>query len=170
MPPAGAFELSRDLRPSDWLRRKTGGFAVGVGSLVPARFPAYARVLHPAYREARPPIAPPTPVTWAEVAKANGKVIHPEVQFGSLADREQPELWDLAPNVGTFPAGSAAHLAAILARYTTTPCDCWFAVWNGWGDLAFRSERAPAFELPGADTYCYVGRSIWLASPWLAMA
>lgn len=89
------------------------------------------------------------PVTWAEVAAANGKVMHAEVQFDSLVNRPQPGLWDIPPDEGTLPAETAARLAAVLARHTTTPSDCWFAVWDGWAGLAFGHERVPTFELPG---------------------
>jgi hypothetical protein len=40
------------------------------------------------------------------------------------------EPWD-----GGLLAGDAEALAAILAGFTTTPDDCWFCLWDGYGDV-----------------------------------
>ncbi len=171
MPAAGALTISTDLRAADWLRSQivwrtvdVGSvlpqfrrFAGDVGSLLPSGFAAHARVLHPAYRTAADPAGASIPVAWSQIATANGKVLHPQVQFHLLADREQPGLWDEPPEVGTLSRELAARLAAILERHTTTPNDSWFAVWEGWAGLAIKPGQAPVFHLPGRPYFLLHG-------------
>ena len=71
------------LRPSTqtveakWLAARLLGFGSGVASIVPNRFPAYVRILHPA----RAAGVKDEPVTWAEVAARSGGTMHRLVQF-----------------------------------------------------------------------------------------
>lgn len=156
----GDLTLVDDLTPADWLVEGLRTFAVNVNSLVPAGFAAYARVLHPAYKrdgEAE------VPVSWHEIASAKGRVLHPEVQFESVVGVERysqsgdPWLWDTEPDVGELPAELAVKLTSVLARYTATPKDCWFAVWDGRGDVEFPPFVAPTFHLPGRDYFLLSG-------------
>lgn len=160
----GELTSAADLDPARWVIEHVHGFAENVGSLVPSSFPRYARVLHPAYREdPATPDADSTRVTWAEVAQTNDRRMHPEVQFASLVGRvspqghEQPGLWDTEPDEGTLGAELAATLATVLGHHTTMPEQCWFAVWDGWGDLAFDSTSAATFHLPGRDYVLFTG-------------
>jgi hypothetical protein len=160
----GDLDLVEDLGSARWVINQVKGFAENVGSLVPSGFASYGRVLHPAYRqEERTPQGDTISVTWGEVARANGRVLHPEVQFASLVGRlrlhdyEQPGLWDTEPEEGSLPANIAARMAAVLYRHTATPNQCWFAVWDGWGDLAFRSLGKPTFQLPGRRYFLFSG-------------
>lgn len=148
---AGALVVVDDLGPARWLAESLRSFAVDVGSLVPAGFGAYARVFHPAYDGAEP-------VSWAQIARANHKTAHPQMQFTRLIgypsrhssgyrDR-QPGLFDKAPAVGSLPLDTGASLARTLARHTTTAARCWFAVWEGWGDLHEAFQGRPTFHLP----------------------
>jgi hypothetical protein len=50
--------------------------------------------------------------------------------------RPQPGVWDVEPATGHLPRDLAVVLAEVLAGQTTTPQRCWFAVWDGFGDLA----------------------------------
>lgn len=159
-----------DLAPTNWIVESLRAFPESVGSLLPDNFSAFARVLHPAYREddaaARPA---PTEVSWAEVATARARRMHPEVQFVSLVgyarlqENEDPWLWDTAPEEGNLPADLAAKLVSGLTQHTTTPGKCFFAVWDGWGDLPVRSMNPPTFHLPGRDYLLFTG-PIWAAT------
>ena len=107
------------------------------GSPVPAGFAACARVLHPAIRYDGDD---DVEVSWAEVAEANGTVAHPLMQWPSITggweyvhEDDQSPLWDDSPAEGHLPVSVAARLAAVLRRYTSTPDDCWFGVWAGFG-------------------------------------
>jgi len=107
------------------------------GWLVPPVFAAYARVLHPAIRYAGDD---DVEVSWAEVADANASLAHPLMQWPAITggwefvhEEDQSPLWDDSPAEGHLPVPVAERLAALLRRHTTTPDDCSFGVWNGFG-------------------------------------
>jgi hypothetical protein len=103
-----------------------------VASLLPRGFAAHVRVLHPAVRyEGDDDVDVP----WAAVARHNRRTAHRLMQWPAItgswdfvADLDQPELWNDAPAEGHLPVGVAERLAAVLARHTTTPSDCWFGL------------------------------------------
>jgi hypothetical protein len=109
--------------------------------VVPDGFAAYARILHPLEGGVR----------WAEMASANGRMLHPEVQFqGAATPVGEPvprAQWDVrgrwqCPPTGTMPADLRERLARLLAHFTTTPDRIWFGLWSGYGEL--RSQRDSA--------------------------
>jgi hypothetical protein len=107
------------------------------GWILPTVHPAYARVLHPAIRYAGDD---DVEVSWAEVAKANATVAHPLMQWPAITggwefvhEDDQSPLWDDSPAEGHLPVSVASRLVAVLRRHTTTPDDCWFGVWAGFG-------------------------------------
>ncbi|SMO38148.1 hypothetical protein SAMN06273567_101337 [Geodermatophilus aquaeductus] len=120
-----------------------------VAALVPARFPAYARVFHPAVRyDGDDDVF----VRWDEVAAANGTTAHRLMQWpgitGSwdhLGEADQPGLWNDAPAEGHLVAHVARELATVLEDQTTTPGECWF----GWDDGG--AADLPRLCLPRAD-------------------
>jgi hypothetical protein len=150
----GALVVVDDLGPARWLTESIRSFAVDVGSLVPATFRAYARVLHPAYNGGER-------VSWAQIADANHKIAHPQMQYNRLmgyASRyspgyrdTQPGVIDEAPAVGMLPPDVATPLARTLDRHTTYTDDCWFAVWEGWGGLDEAFSGQPTFPLPARN-------------------
>lgn len=97
-----------------------------VTGLVGPRFEAYARLLHPLADY-------PGFSTWEEVARANGRTMHPSVRWERIRPptasngRSQPgdPIW------GQLNAWALDELCAILMRHTTTPQVCYFAVWSG---------------------------------------
>jgi hypothetical protein len=113
-----------------------------VAAVVPAVFPAYARLPHPAVRYAEDD---DLPVTWSEVAAHNDRIAHRLMQWPAVtgswdfvAEADQPELWNDAPAEGHLPAEVAQRLIDVLARHTATPEEIWFALWDGHldtGDL-----------------------------------
>jgi hypothetical protein len=135
-----------------------------VGSLVPPVFEAYARVFHPAVRypddeDWLPPgevsDEPDEDVTWAEVAAFNGRSAHPAMEWASITgswefrgNDDQPGVWNDAPAEGHLPTGVAGRLAAVLGGHTTTPADCWFAVWSGFG---FSGDQDATLDLPARE-------------------
>jgi hypothetical protein len=118
-----------------------------VGALVPPVFEAYARVFHPAVRYpddedlfGMDSDEPDQDVTWADVAAFNGRTAHPAMEWASITGSwefrgsdDQPGMWNDAPAEGHLPVSVAERLAAVLAQHTTTPAECWFAVWSGFG-------------------------------------
>ncbi|HEX2074912.1 MAG TPA: hypothetical protein VHF92_14095 [Geodermatophilus sp.] len=150
--------VETDVTPGAWLADALHPSPGRVGSLVPPTFPAFARVFHPAVRYAEDD---DIDVTWAEVAAANGRTAHAAMQWASITgsweyhgEDDQPGLWNDAPADGHLPAPVAARLAAVLARHTTTPDDCWFGVWSGFG---FITADAPTLALPGREHWLVRG-------------
>jgi hypothetical protein len=130
--------VESDPSAGEWIVRAVGVRPPGtVGSLVPPVFAAYARVLHPAYRYEDDD---DVEVPWGEVADFNRTTAHALMQWPSITgswdfvrDDDQPELWNRAPDEGHSPAALAARLAGVLTGQTTTPGDCRFGIWHGFG-------------------------------------
>lgn len=128
------------------------------GRLLPEGFPAYARVLHPAIRYAGDD---DVEVPWVEVAEANAAVAHRLMQWPAIAggwefvhEENQSPLWDDSPAEGHLPVPVAQRLVAVLRRHTTTPDDCWFGVWAGfgwWSRSDVRGPVPPTTHLLGRD-------------------
>jgi hypothetical protein len=149
-----------DVSPGEWvLAALPGPYAGTVSSLVPQVFESYARVFHPAVRypdewDVEVEVSEPDQdVTWAEVAAFNGRTAHPAMEWASITGSwefvqsdDQPGMWNDAPAQGHLPTQVAAAMAAVLARHTGTPTDCWFGVDNTWHQGA-----SPALHLDGFD-------------------
>lgn len=134
----GPLELQQDLTPADWVVDRIHELGTDVGSVVPEGFEAYVRLLHPAYRREG---GAEVPVRWSEIARANGTMIHPEMEWPGISGmwehtgQGSPGLWDHEPEDGSLPRQYATRLCELLAGYTSTPQQVWFCVWDGWGGL-----------------------------------
>ena len=111
-----------------------------VGSVVPTGFARVVRVLHPA--GGRP---------WADVARANGKVVHSLVQWGSIASDfdGSGRSSDVDPEEGSVPATT---LSAIL-EHCPADGDVIYAVWDGWGSWTNRHENKALMPGWGGRSY-----------------
>ncbi len=176
------LELQDDLAPVGWVVDRIHDLGVDVGSVIPEGFDAYVRLFHPAVRyQAGEEVS----VRWAEIAAANGRAVHPGMQWPHISGvwehsgENAPGLWDQEPEVGTLPRSYAARLGELLAGFTSTPDQVWFCVWAGWGALRFhpngssglltsgrprRKRRSPrqkppalTLQLPGRDYYLLYG-------------
>lgn len=123
-----------------------------VASLLPA-FEACARVFHPAVRYAGDD---DVEVSWAEVAAYNGTRVHPLMQWHTITgswdaqpSEDQAPIWDDGPAEGHLPVQVAARLADVLARHTSTPQDCLFGRWDGFGYDLPDPESPPRLQLRG---------------------
>jgi hypothetical protein len=139
-------DVSRGVWISSTRRRGTPGT---VGSLVPAVFEAYARVVHPAVRyEGDDDVE----VSWAEVAAHNRTAAHPLMQWDALTHGpvdSQPPVWDDGPSEGHLPVGVGRRLADVLARQTTTAAECLFGRWDGFGYDLVDPDVPPRLLLRG---------------------
>lgn len=124
----------QDVTPGDWLAPRLTGPPGTVTGTVPAGYAAYARVLHPVDRGSEEP-----GMSWADVARVTGRRVHPLVQWHALIGADDPwthssDLWDEGePPEGNLPLPALVPLVGLLATHTTTPQECCFAMWEGWG-------------------------------------
>ena len=73
------LEFLEDVSEARWVEESVSEFG-RVRALAPERFPAYARVFHPAYLDTG------LPVRWSTVASWTGRTVHPLMQFERIAD------------------------------------------------------------------------------------
>ncbi|WP_148262657.1 hypothetical protein [Hoyosella subflava] len=124
-----------DICSAHYLFEDGGTNASGnVAGLVSAAFPAYARILHPAYRRvSEATSAAPASfasVRWTTVAKHSGAIAHPAMEWEAIsAGHRDPEtlVWDVPPSTGRLPSPEQMVLAGVLEDHTSTPERCWFA-------------------------------------------
>ncbi len=143
-----------DIGAATWIVENTPGFNHTVAALVPPVFSAYARIFHPAST------LDGYPVHWRTVARANHRVAHPAMEWGSIVGSwqmsEQEELWDGPPEQGSLPADIARALADTLRDFTRTPSQCWFAHWEGSGHIEAPSNY-PRLPMPARDMILFSG-------------
>jgi hypothetical protein len=156
----GVYQAVVDARAAGWVVAGLRGFGESVLSLVPACFSEYLRVFHPAYRSAG---SDRVAVAWAEIASANGMRMHCGVQLGSITGSEryewegQPGVFDQPPETGNIPPELLDPLLRVLARHTSTPGTCYFAVWDGWAWLPPEVRSAPTFSVPQRTYHLLTG-------------
>jgi hypothetical protein len=141
---APRFAPVEDVSAAAWLAEAVTGFEGRVRDVVPAGFPAYARILH------RPDQGIPdaTPGTWAEAAVRQGTVLHPAAQWEALVGAAQLGDGQVGmPEVGSLDRLTLARLRDVLLRHAGD-VDCWFAVWPGRSRLPAAWETRPLFRLP----------------------
>ena len=122
-----------------------------VSGSVGSGFAAYARVLHPLDDHQGSP-------TWAAMARANGRTMHPSVRWEKIISAsDQANLaqtgfsWPGDPSCGNLPTWALEALCAILAEHTATPQACYFALYEHSGPLTPTSITARyAPEVPSA--------------------
>lgn len=112
-------------------------------NLVCADFQAYARLLHPLDDQ-------PGSLTWAAIARANGRTMHPSVQWakinspGPLSADEHRRPGH--PRLGHLDTWALKALSATLARHTASPQTCYFAIWEGRGQMQTMLNASKAFS------------------------
>jgi hypothetical protein len=155
------MNIAKNAEPATWITSRLHRFGQDVGWVIPEGFAAYARVFHPPYRIT--PTGRLIPVRWRDIAAANDRTIAAEMQrvdIGAEPTRfsaSGEELWWQQPKSGSFPREIAVRLAAILPSHTQTPESCWFAVWEGFGDLRVRESGAPMFSVPERNLFLLQG-------------
>ena len=166
-------EFSEDVSEARWVEESLSSFGT-LRSLIPDGFPAYARVLHPAYLDGDEE----RPVRWSEVASWTGRTVHPLMQFPRIAGlSEDPGVmyedppWGSHPNVGSIPEAECRTLVRTLRAFTETPDDCYFCLWEGYGNIDRRLYEANArVRAPGRDHLLFRGPAdavmAFLAGDW----
>ena len=127
------FRWSTDVEQARWWADILHPFAQDVGSVIPDVFPAYARVFHPVENGG-------ARRKWADIAAANRRIAHPEMQFHEIArplgePRHEGYVMDWRVQWGSLPRAELEVLADVLGPQTATPERCWCCVWAGYGQL-----------------------------------
>jgi hypothetical protein len=127
-----------------------------VASFVPADYEAYARLLHPVCTPQRNGRL----VRWTEVAEWSGLELTPTSQFESIAMGPGSPRSDLpwegqGPCEGSLYAADAEVLAATLREFPSSPAQCWFGLWSGYG--SHRGFYGPELELDSRAYYIFAG-------------
>ena len=105
---------------------------------------------------------PPTARCNGRPSRGSFRFVHGASQLG---------VWDREPEEGSLPQELVPALASVLSRHTGTPEQCWFAIWDGYGCLAFADDAAPAFEIPNRRLLLFTGsltavRTSFCADSW----
>ena len=152
------LEFLEDVSEARWVEESVSEFG-RVRALAPERFPAYARVFHPAYLDTG------LPVRWSTVASWTGRTVHPLMQFERIADlSEDPEYlykdppWGSLPEHGSIPEPECRTLVSVLREFTSTPEECFFCLWEGYGNIDTRLYKASSrVRSPGRDYLLFRG-------------
>lgn len=130
----GGFSLMRELGEVSWIAldswQESG--STTVTSVAPRGFASYVRILHPAS-------SPAGSRSWATVAAATGRTMHPLVQWEQISSGEYTTGRWHAPRAGEPPIEVLVRLSSTVRAFTSTPTRCFFAIWDGWGQLHSRS-------------------------------
>lgn len=150
-------DLLDDVSVGDWVAEHIPRFGRTVAGLVPAVFPAYLRVLHPAWSNSADG-GDETPVRWWVIADVLGAVMHRTVAWGAMIEAGvrsgqgtgEGILWDSCPTAGDMPVIEIEAVATVLAEHTTTPGSCYFGFWDGLGMTGFPMDQ-PRLSLPSRE-------------------
>jgi hypothetical protein len=158
----GGLQYVSNLESTTWIGGRLHPFARDVGSVIPEGFEQYARLLHPAHRAG-------VPVKWREIAQANRRVVHSQMQFGNIArswtSSPNPRLWSEPPRPAMLSLELTRALVDVLRPRTRTPQRCWFAVWVGFVHFETITSRAPSAGTPGeVPRLVTPGREYYVAS------
>jgi hypothetical protein len=126
--PHGAA-LQQDMAPAQWIAGRLlawgGDRGTRVCAIVPSGYEAYIRIFHHAEERVGNEWIRRR---WKELAERSGRQMHPAVQFDRFG-------WPHPPPTGSLDRLEATALIAMLGPHTTTPDDCWLAIWHGFSQL-----------------------------------
>ena len=125
--------LLADVAAARWVERGTNHSSRGVDALIPAGFSAHARIFHPA--ESNDGL----PVRWASVAEWAGRTAHPLMGFARVSVPAAgfgagPAPWLHSPP-DELGDNDVMELAQFLAGYTSNAEQCFFGIWEGYGQF-----------------------------------
>jgi hypothetical protein len=173
-----AFEgvtVSDEVEPADWILAQLRPWNRGirhVATIVPADYPAHGRILHRGGTRSED-------LRWADIATLTGHRVDAETQYREVvgwdpaARPSAPEPWR-EPDPGSLRPDECAAVADVLGTYTTTPDDCWFSMWEGYGTawtvLNRLAETAPRVALENRRCVLFRGpvsaATAFRTGPW----
>jgi hypothetical protein len=156
------FKWSSEVDEATWIREATKDREFGtVGSFIPAGFEGYGRLLRPAYADSDET----TRVRWRQISEWSGRELKEDSEFHSVAFPMRPPTgqrpWvTRGPRQGSMDGDDLSALVSVLGSATTTPEECWFALWAGYalgGDVPASVIEGPQFELPNRSYLLMTG-------------
>ena len=115
---------------------------------------------------------------WSEIAAGRGVALGARTRFNDLvgwerstAQPDPPWPWQ-PPEPGSLTRDECSVLIDVLARYTSTPDRCWFAVWEGYGWTGFPPQGSgpPRVRLEHRDCLLFSGAvraaDAFRSGPW----
>lgn len=127
-----SFAWVYDVSAAAWIADRLHPFGQDAGSVVPEGFERYLRLFHPIEEQG-------AVKRWADVAERNGRIVHPEMQLHSISrpvGTPSPGGYDPGPGYQTsLRQEIRAALVDHLRLATSTPDDCWYCVWEGFGGM-----------------------------------
>jgi hypothetical protein len=134
---------ANSIAPADWLTREFPGPPLLVNTFVPETFPAVIRVLNPFVG------AGGRKLRWSDVAQELGIPLDGTTNGENLCmDYEGSTGEKINVDFGTLDPEIASALADVLSRHTSTPDQCYFAVWIGYSGIRDDLSKAPVVILP----------------------
>ncbi len=139
------------LDAADWLKESLTTFARNVASSLPGHFPAYARVYHPFHLNGR---QSGLTSSWRDLPEVAGLDIDDPTTAAHIATYGGKN-GQANPGSPTLPIIEA--LIDHLRAATTTPDECYFAVWEGFSGSAVPGDLNPRLELPERAYHVFTG-------------
>jgi hypothetical protein len=122
-----AYRWTSDVSPAAWIAERLHPWFLDTGSVVPEGFDAYVRVFHPAGESGTE--------RWADIARRNGRIAHPEMQLHLISRPVGARAGDRHDLGQGFRSGLSAETCAVLVEKLSAYERCWFCVWEGYGGL-----------------------------------
>ena len=149
------IQWTKDVSAASWIGPRLHPFNQDTGSVVPEGFEAYCRVFHP-----DGPIYPDGSFrSWAEIARNNERIAHPNMQFHMINRPKGSPVPDplgegSGPAEGCLLPRERQRLLELLRPETETPDRCWFCIWEGYGHI---EVPWPMVRLPARNYGLYSG-------------
>lgn len=116
-----------------------------MASYVPAGYEGYVRALNPVLVERLD--GPCERIKWRTAAASVAAPVYSWMQWDEsvvAAEGHLPERW-AEPAMGDLDTTVATALAEVLAGHTGTPDSCFFATWEGYGDVVGNEDLLVSF-------------------------
>lgn len=150
-------DLQHDVSEARWVAENiVDAPATTVGSLVPVGYDAYARILYPVYSPG--PGGERRLVRWSDIARHTGAIAHAEMELHSLEAKSASGRSGVVPAKVVAPWGDQLlGLSSALTGATSTPENCWYAIWEGNTALDPIRRITPTVQIDGYNYYLLRG-------------
>lgn len=134
---------ANSIASADWLTSEFPGPPLLVSTFVPETFPRVIRVLNPFVG------AGGRKLRWSAVGQELGIPIDGTANGEKLCRKYEARTGEkVNVDFGTLDPEIASAVADVLSRHTSTPDECYFAVWIGYSGIRDDLTKAPVVLLP----------------------